>query len=333
MASLNIMPFFTDAFMADCGYMPNEAMGAYVRILIHLWRTAGEPVPRKRLQLVAMCDDATFEIVAEHLTLTDAGYTQKKLVEIYAAQSEKSDKAKFAAGRRWSESPRTTAPRTAVVKRPQSRSNASAMRPHSERICEPHADAMQSMNQTVYPDGYTLGDAPLRVAPPASDPPEAPEVEGEWQDPDDPPPDGLADPVPRETLAASKRRQELRGQRLPEDFRPPPEWLDFAASEGFSESEADREFDKFRDYWTAQPGVKGRKLDWPATWRNWVRKSGEYRARAAPVGQSGGRSAGVVESLRRCVDWAKDMDRRNALEPVDNHDDEQGGPRLRIVGG
>lgn len=29
--------------------------------------------------------------------------------------------------------------------------------------------------------------------------------------------------------------------------------------------------EKFADYWRAQPGAKGRKLDWPATWRNWVR--------------------------------------------------------------
>ena len=29
--------------------------------------------------------------------------------------------------------------------------------------------------------------------------------------------------------------------------------------------------DRFRDYWVAVPGAKGRKLDWFATWRNWVR--------------------------------------------------------------
>lgn len=28
---------------------------------------------------------------------------------------------------------------------------------------------------------------------------------------------------------------------------------------------------RFRDYWIATPGAKGRKLDWSATWRNWVR--------------------------------------------------------------
>jgi hypothetical protein len=30
-------------------------------------------------------------------------------------------------------------------------------------------------------------------------------------------------------------------------------------------------FDRFRDYWIAQPGSKGVKLDWLATWRNWCR--------------------------------------------------------------
>jgi len=29
--------------------------------------------------------------------------------------------------------------------------------------------------------------------------------------------------------------------------------------------------DGFRDYWIAQGGAKGRKADWDATWRNWVR--------------------------------------------------------------
>jgi hypothetical protein len=33
------------------------------------------------------------------------------------------------------------------------------------------------------------------------------------------------------------------------------------------------EFEKFRDYWIAQPGQKGVKLDWDATWRNWCRNA------------------------------------------------------------
>ena len=38
---------------------------------------------------------------------------------------------------------------------------------------------------------------------------------------------------------------------------------------------------KFRDYWSAQPGAKGRKTDWDATWRNWIRRAFEQPHRAA----------------------------------------------------
>lgn len=31
-------------------------------------------------------------------------------------------------------------------------------------------------------------------------------------------------------------------------------------------------FEEFRDHWIAQPGAKGRKSDWIATWRNWCRR-------------------------------------------------------------
>jgi len=31
--------------------------------------------------------------------------------------------------------------------------------------------------------------------------------------------------------------------------------------------------EQFKDYWIAQAGQKGVKLDWSATWRNWVRNS------------------------------------------------------------
>jgi hypothetical protein len=47
-----------------------------------------------------------------------------------------------------------------------------------------------------------------------------------------------------------------------------------------------RETERFCDYWRAIPGARGRKLDWPATWRNWLRKEHDdemaRRTRAAP---------------------------------------------------
>lgn len=63
---------------------------------------------------------------------------------------------------------------------------------------------------------------------------------------------------------------EARASRLPENWLPEPE------SE-IPVEVSDRERPRFADYWRAQPGAKGRKLDWQATWRNWCRKSMETR--------------------------------------------------------
>ena len=40
----------------------------------------------------------------------------------------------------------------------------------------------------------------------------------------------------------------------------------------------------FRDYWAAIPGAKGRKTDWPATWRNWCRRDADNRRTPARGG-------------------------------------------------
>ena len=50
----------------------------------------------------------------------------------------------------------------------------------------------------------------------------------------------------------------------------------------------------FRDYWVAMPGAKGTKLDWPATFRNWVR--------AEWANRPGGRTtAEVMEQAKRLI--------------------------------
>lgn len=67
-----------------------------------------------------------------------------------------------------------------------------------------------------------------------------------------------------------------RGTRLPDEWSPRPEDFDFAVST-LGESGCKRELAKFRDWWPAQPGVKGRKVDWDRTWRTWVRKEDEKR--------------------------------------------------------
>lgn len=65
-----------------------------------------------------------------------------------------------------------------------------------------------------------------------------------------------------------------KGQRLPADFAMPSDWLLWAQTErGWTLDVAKTEADAFTDFWHSKPGAGGVKLDWRATWRNWVRNS------------------------------------------------------------
>lgn len=78
-------------------------------------------------------------------------------------------------------------------------------------------------------------------------------------------------------------REDARAQRLPSDWTLPRPWAEFSIAEGLSEAETNREALKFRDYWIAKAGKDGRKADWEATWRNWIRRDVEGRKKAPPV--------------------------------------------------
>jgi len=65
-----------------------------------------------------------------------------------------------------------------------------------------------------------------------------------------------------------------QGGRLPADFSMPEDWLLWAQTQrSWTRDVAETEAATFVDYWHAQPGQKGVKLDWLGTWRNWVRRS------------------------------------------------------------
>jgi len=73
-----------------------------------------------------------------------------------------------------------------------------------------------------------------------------------------------------------------RGERISADFEPDTEW---AMAQGLSPSEASHEAAQFIDYWRSKPGKDGLKLDWPGTWRMWVRNSIK-RHRSQPTPRS-----------------------------------------------
>jgi len=67
------------------------------------------------------------------------------------------------------------------------------------------------------------------------------------------------------------KRETKRATRLPDTWHP-------RAEDGLD----NLELAKFRDYWRAVPGQKGTKLDWDATWRNWLRTAGKSPTNAKP---------------------------------------------------
>lgn len=75
-----------------------------------------------------------------------------------------------------------------------------------------------------------------------------------------------------------------RGGRLPEPFEITAEMRRWAAEAGYDDASVDGVTESFCDYWRGASGAKGRKSDWPATWRNWLRREAERRPRGTGNG-------------------------------------------------
>lgn len=83
---------------------------------------------------------------------------------------------------------------------------------------------------------------------------------------------GATNQQPLTTNHKPKEEQSAaRGTRLPQDWRPSPEDQDYCKKQR-PDLRLSEVAQNFYDYWIAQPGAKGRKADWSATWRGWVRK-------------------------------------------------------------
>lgn len=63
-----------------------------------------------------------------------------------------------------------------------------------------------------------------------------------------------------------------KGSRLPKDWKPSKDDVEAIENQcpGYDHQ---REHLNFVDYWIAQPGQKGVKLNWSSTWRSWMRRN------------------------------------------------------------
>lgn len=79
--------------------------------------------------------------------------------------------------------------------------------------------------------------------------------------------------------------------------------LAFARTLGYDDALAESVRQEFADYWRAQPGVKGRKVDWSATARNWLRT--EARRIRGTLTITSGRPRQQPRRQSAGIDWSR----------------------------
>lgn len=72
----------------------------------------------------------------------------------------------------------------------------------------------------------------------------------------------------------AEKEKAKRGSRMKEE-KMPVEWKEFC-EKNRADLDPQEVFNSFRDYWLSAPGKSGIKLDWFATWRNWVRNQRSF---------------------------------------------------------
>lgn len=93
----------------------------------------------------------------------------------------------------------------------------------------------------------------------------------------------------QEPAAVSPKTKATRGTRIPADFTPSAEMVEWA-KEKHPGVDLLTATDNFVDYWTAKAGAGATKADWAATWRVWIRNEAGRRSsgfKASPTALKG----------------------------------------------
>lgn len=129
--------------------------------------------------------------------------------------------------------------------------------------------------------------------------------------------------------SSKKKVSSTRGTRLPEAWTLPTEWADEAYQyrtpngEYLTAEEISHEAAKFRDYWIAQPGTKGTKLNWKSTWANWIRNGAPGIIRARHASRSGGSGgSGQYEKPSLAAEFLRRARERQIRNPLSNGSDD-----------
>ncbi len=244
MAECPYLPLWTDAYLADTRHLSTVEHGAYLLLLMEAWRRPTCALPDDDRMLARLTGLSEAEWSAIKPAVMDF-WTLDGRSKTWVQKRLQLERAKSA--------DRRQVARDKAARRwnGEKKDDAAAMPGQCTE------DANQSQNQS----------------------------QNHKDNPPNPPKGGKRAPdfCEAETVKATK---PARGSRLPggEDWTLPERLGQWAVAQGLSDFEVRREVEKFRDHWIAVPGAKGRKLDWDATWRSWVRRTIENREKRAPPG-------------------------------------------------
>jgi hypothetical protein len=99
------------------------------------------------------------------------------------------------------------------------------------------------------------------------------------------------------SLDAQPMVSPKKGTRFSEDSVLTDEWIAYAVQHHVN---AKLEFEKFKNFWISAPGAKGVKLNWTATWRNWILNVVERQSKSYPTVVD--KKQAERDALRRMID-------------------------------
>ncbi len=233
--SFAYFPIYTGDYLRDTRHLTPLRHGVYLLLLMHCWDTQG-PAPLDEQELCGIANCRSADEV-EALRYVLARYFVNMVDGHYNERVQKEIERCNAISETRSEAGRRGA-------------NERMRKARENKRLDDKANAKQMSSKSLASDANLI-----------------------------PIPSPALSPSPTKPAPGVKERSgegTPRATRLTGEWRLPESWKVWAVeAHGLTPQQAVTISLSFRDYWIAVPGAKGCKLDWQATWRNWVRKECE----------------------------------------------------------
>lgn len=101
-----------------------------------------------------------------------------------------------------------------------------------------------------------------------------------------------------------------KASRLPDDWTISDGLKDWIRGKGFGRDFVMREFEKFKNFWLAKSGSGATKLDWDATFRNWLLNADEKNPSIKPKMMTIAGAAAEAMAERQRNEFSNDMEQQ-----------------------